>query len=245
MTTSWLHLHRAGWTKTQQDHLLNENFRAVASHGSSFSSVLDAVHKSKTSLTLPVVIQGSWHTTIIRIYNVVCRVECLCVMHIVRVRMCLCMQCVTQWVFWVCWRCLPKLQRAWRFSTNPASLEGLLIPTAQFSRAACLLLCQKERMREEQVYRLCVHLFCISVSCSEINRLASPERLHANALATTKFHAASSPPLSPSLSFSIILPYIVPPLLSHSLHLAAALHCWRQQPGSPLYFWEPQIDTSR
>lgn len=64
-----------------------------------------------------------------------------------------CAWCMTQWVSWVCWWCLPELQRGWRFSTNPASLEGLLILTTQCF-PCILLLYQRGGMREKQVHRL-------------------------------------------------------------------------------------------
>lgn len=120
--------------------------------------------------------------------------------------MCLCVWCVTQWVSWVCWRCLPKLRCGWHFSTNPASLEGLLILTTQFFPCS-LLLYQRERMRPKQVHRLCVHSFCTCISQAEINLLTSPQRLHANALPTPKCHASSNS----------VLPSFVPPFVIRSL----------------------------
>lgn len=175
----------------------------------------------------------------------VCGVECLFVCeYIVCMCMCLCVWCMTQWVSWVCWRCLPKLQRGWRFSTNPASLEGLLILTTQFFPCS-LLLYQRERMREKQVHRLRVLSSCTRILQTEINLLTSLERHHANALPTTKCHASSNS-VPPSFCLSLchlVLFFLSPFSLSHSTHLSAALHCWRQQPGSPLYFWVPQIDT--
>lgn len=88
-------------------------------------------------------------------------VVCMC--------MCLCMWCMTQWVSWVCWWCLPKLQHGWRFSTNPASLEWLLILTTQFFPCSPLLY-QKERRWE----RNGMHSFCACISHTEINLLISP-----------------------------------------------------------------------
>lgn len=168
--------------------------------------------------------------------------------------MCMCLRvwCMTQWVSWVCWRCLPKLQRGWRFSTNPASLEGAPYPNHSVFPMQPAIISEREgeSMWEKQVHRrLCVHSFCTRILQTEINLLTSPERLHANALLTPKCHASSSSvlpiPLSLPLSFGLFLFCLsFPPFsLSHSTHLSAALHCWRQQPGSPLYFWVPQIDT--
>lgn len=178
----------------------------------------------------------------------VCRMfVCLCVDTSYVCVSCLCVCCMTQWVSWVCWRCLPKLQCGWRFSTNPASLEGLLILTTQFFPCS-LLLYQRERMREKQVHRLRVHSFCTHISQTKINLPTSLERLHANALPTTKCHVAPNSVL-PSFCLSLchlvsfFLSFFSPLSLPHSPHLSAALHCWRQQPGSPLYFRVPQIDT--
>lgn len=179
-----------------------------------------------------------------------------CVLHRIFVceciqRMCMCMclslcvWCMTRWVSWVCWWCLPKLQRGWRFSTNPASLEGLLILTTQFF-SCILLLYQRGRMREKQVHRLFTkfaladrnkpsHFPCeASCRCSTNTQMSCILQLHPTLLLSLPFVIWS---LSVCLSF--------PSSLAHSTHPSAALHCWRQQPGSPLYFWVPQIDTGR
>lgn len=137
----------------------------------------------------------------------------------------LCVCCLTRWVSWVCWQCLPKLQYGWHFSTNPPSLEGLLITNAQFLMCS-LLAIMSERMREKQVHRLYVNSFCACFSHAEIDLLTSCERLHANALATTKFHASSIVPSSLSLSlgllFSVPLSRIFPPSLCSAALLTSA-----------------------
>lgn len=178
----------------------------------------------------------------------VCCIEYLCV-NAYSTCVCVCawdvVWCMTQWVSWVCWWCLTKLQRGWRFSTNPASLEGLLILTTQFF-PCILLLYQRGRMREKQVHRLFTkfapadrnkpsHFPCeASCKCSTNTQMSCILQLYPTLLLSLPFVIWS---LSVCLSF--------PSSLAHSTHPSAALHCWRQQPGSPLYFWVPQIDTGR
>lgn len=156
-----------------------------------------------------------------------------------------CAWCVTQWVSWVCWWCLPKLQRGWRFSTNPAPLEGLLILTTQFSHASCYYI--REGGWERNRYTDCsLNLH----SLTEINPLTSPFEASCKSSTNTWMSCIlqlyttlllSHPFVTWSLSDCLSFPFSP----SHSTHLSAALHCWCQQPGSPLYFWVPQIDTGR
>lgn len=155
--------------------------------------------------------------------------------------MCLCTWCMKQWVSWVCWWCLPKLQRGWHFSTNPASLEGAPYPNHSvfFPPMQAAIISQSKKTGTD----------CALLQ-TEINLLDSPERFHANALPTTKCHASANSFLSSfclTLSFGLFLSFFFclsfSLSISHNPHLSAALHCWRQQPGSPLYFWAPQIDT--
>ena len=156
----------------------------------------------------------------------VCSVECVACMC-----MCLRVWCMTQWVSWVCWRCLPKLQRGWRFSTNPASLEGAPYPNHSVFPMQPAIISEREgeRMREKQVHRrLCVHSFCAHILQTEINLLTSPERLHANALLTPKCHASSN--------------LVLPILLSLPLSFGLFLFCLS---FPPFLFRIPPISPQR
>lgn len=134
--------------------------------------------------------------------------------YIVRVCMCLCVWCMTQWVSWVCWRCLPKLQHGWRFSTNPASLEGLLILTTQFFPIQPAIISERERMRDRYTDSLCTH-FALTPQ-TEITLFTSPWEVSCKCSANTQMSCIlnSIIPLF-CLVLCHLVSFLFPPFLFH------------------------------